>query len=103
MAKKSDYPDPADLRDQASRVRYMKTVLIAGFFQAILALARLSAQTYVQVAELNPTEPIGARITSTVTQAKPSGRKLFGGIGDKVTYVDWISNPPTAYQFASDN
>jgi hypothetical protein len=80
----------------------MKTVLIAGFCQAILVLARLPAQTYVQVAELNPTEPIGSRITSTVTQAKLS-RKLFGHIADKVTYIDWTANPQTVYQFASDD
>src|SRR5437016_6456990 len=63
-----------------------------------------SAQTYVQVAELDPNNPIGPRITSTVTQSKLSGRTLFGWIGDKVTYIWAPSNQssPTVYQFASD-
>lgn len=71
---------------------------------SVLAPGVLCAQTYVQVAELDPNHPIGARITSTVTQANLGGRTLFGWIGDKVTYIYAINNPssPVVYQFASD-
>jgi len=55
------------------------------------------------VAELDPNNPIGSRITSTVTQNKLS-RALFGWVGDKVTYIYATDDQtsPKVFQFASD-
>src|SRR5438034_1604490 len=110
MRNNSRISHPAEASVRAFKVGHRNTMPIA---RTALVLAGLSlappvhgllrAQTYVQVAELDPNNPIGPRITSTVTQAKLSGRTLFGWVGDKVTYIWAPSNQgPTAYQFASD-
>jgi len=83
-------------------VPLVRASITAGLCLTLIVDGSLSAQTYVQVAELDPNNPIGARITSTVTQANLQGRTLFGWVGDKVTYINAMENPAAAYQFASD-
>src|SRR6266550_7686216 len=102
MTNNSNNSGLAETRVHAPGARHMKTM---PFMLALSILPGvLCAQTYVQVAELDPSTPIGSRITSTVTQNKLSGRKLFAAIGDKVTFISAVDNPssPPVYQFASD-
>jgi hypothetical protein len=111
MRNNSRTSRPADLQIRAARasrragMRLARTALVVtGVWLTPTGQQLLRAQTYVQVAELDPSNPIGPRITSTVTQAKLSGRTLFGSVGDKVTYI-WYPDGqggPIAYQFASD-
>ena len=91
-------------RARTSWSQHMKRLLVMEFCFVVLIHGHMAAQTYTQVAELDPAHPIGARITSTVTQAELSGRHLFGSVGDKVTFISLVDNPnsPPVYQFASD-
>lgn len=67
----------------------------------IACSTRLSAQTFVQVADMDPTNTVGPRLTSTVTQQKIS-RTLFGELNAKMTLIDAVASPAVAYEFASD-
>ena len=100
-----------EVRVWASRTAWLRDMIppartalaVAGLSLALLLHDSLRAQTYVQIAELNPNNPIGPRITSSVTQTKLS-RNLFGQVGDKVTYI-WAPDYQsgwTAYEFATD-
>src|SRR5690242_3431455 len=93
---------PRPWRAGATLARRM--LVVSGLSLAPQVHGFLCAQTYVQVAELDPNSPLGPRITSTVTQAKLSGRTLFGWIGDKITNIWAPDNQawPTVYQFATD-
>ncbi len=59
------------------------------------------AQTFVQVADLDPNNAVGPRLTSTVVQTK-LGKALFSDLASKVTLIDAVSHPWIAYEFASD-
>lgn len=51
--------------------------VVTGLSLAPLVHGRIGAQTYVQLAELNPNHPIGARITSSEKRT-PSGAQWMG-------------------------
>ncbi len=85
---------------QGSVIR--SALLVTGLSLAPLVNGRVCGQTYAQVAELNPSHPIGARITSAVTNAQLS-RTLFGRLGTKITLINATDySPPVAYEFATD-
>lgn len=63
---------------------------------------RASAQTFVQLQDLDPKNALGPRLTSVVTANKLSGNKLFGSLGAKITLIDAVASPPKVYEFASD-
>ncbi len=57
-------------------MRFARTALVVtGASLTPIGHQLLCAQTYVQVAELDPNSPMGSRITSTVTQ-KAMGRGI---------------------------
>ncbi len=108
MVNTSNGSRRADVRLRASRtwrgnvVPFARTALVVrGLALMLLVQGLLRAQTYVQVAELDPGHPIGSRITSTVTNANLS-RTLFGWVGNKITLIDAVASPWVAYEFATD-
>jgi flagellar hook capping protein FlgD len=111
MRNNSRSSRPADVRLRVCKASHWTVMpvtrmvsVMTGLTLMPLVQGTLRAQTFVQLAELNPNSPIGSRITSTVTRAKLGGRTLFGWIGSKVTYV-WApdnATQPTPYEFATD-
>ena len=80
MRSNSRSSRPADVRLGRSKARHWSVMPLTWTASAVTGLALmplvqglLCAQTFVQVAELNPTSPVGPRITSTVTQTKLGG------------------------------
>jgi hypothetical protein len=86
MRNQSRNSHRADARLVISSVwpREMVRVAQTAFVMTGLALAPLvhrplCAQTYVQVAEVDPNSPIGSRITSTVTNLSCQGAHCSDG------------------------
>jgi len=60
------------------------------------------SQTFVQLADLDPQNQLGPRLTRTVTSNKLSGNPVFADLASKITLIDAVASPWVAYEFASD-
>jgi hypothetical protein len=60
-----------------------------------------SGQSFAQLADLDPANAVGPRLTWTVTTNK-LGNRLLGNLDQKITLIDAVASPPIVYEFASD-
>jgi len=82
-----------------SKTSYVALAMIGALLTVPMVVA---GQTFVQLADLDPQNAVGPRLTRTVTQNKLSGKALFAHVTSKVTYVSAEGTQPIVYEFASD-
>src|SRR2546427_4091713 len=82
----------------AAAVRFFAVVI----FCSCLGPRMLRGQTFVQLADLDPNNQLGPRLTRTVVVNKLSGNPLFADLASKITLVDAVASPWVAYEFAAD-